>query len=303
MRRSLSIQIVRTAGCAWLALAFPLAFPLAAPARDAELAPGKTSSRLAEAKGRYAEMDHGPFFSGTIDTLFPERESYANKGIVVRLRRDPPAALCFDTELLKVSAAWTGGFLGWPHERDGIEGEPFPVGDLKFGTKPESLGWAKGDDFGDPRRIPYGPLPRHWARYRGLYRHGERVILSYTVGDGAVVETPALENAGGVEVFTRTLEIGNHEHALTMLVCEAGGAARKMGETAVVETAESVTAVGLVAAPRGCALRETSASLVPLMVTVTSWEAVPSNDTAVKLSVNVPPAPSDWIAAWALLAV
>ena len=165
-------------------------------------------------------MDHGPFFSGTIDTLFPARESYTNKGIVIRLRRDPPAALCFDTELLKVSAGWTGGFLGWPAGRDGIEGEPFPTGVLKFGTKPESLGWAKGNDFGDPRRIPYGPLPRNWARYRGLFRHGERVVLSYTVGDGAVLEMPALENAGDVEVFTRTLQIGSHASALTMLVCE-----------------------------------------------------------------------------------
>src|SRR2546429_8797895 len=42
----------------------------------------------------------------------------------------------------------------------------------------------------------------------------------------------------------------------------------------------------------------TGTSLVPLMVTVTSWLAVPSEDTAVKLSVMLWPAPSCWIAVW-----
>ena len=28
----------------------------------------------------------------------------------------------------------------------------------------------------------YGPLPRRWAHFKGLYRHGDRVILAYTVG-------------------------------------------------------------------------------------------------------------------------
>lgn len=246
----------RVVGTVWAWLA--LAFPLAALSQDVEHPP--------EGEGRYAQMDHGPFFSGTIDTLFPTRESYTNKGIVIRLRRDPPAALCFDTELLKVSAGWTGGFLGWPQGRDGIEGEPFPTGVLKFGTKPESLGWAQGDAFDDPRHIPYGPLPRDWARYRGLYRHGERVVLSYTVGDGAVLEMPALENAGEVEVFTRTLDIGSHASALTMLVCEASGTARRIGETVAVETSESVTAVGLVTAPRGCALRVGEGGRVELVI-------------------------------------
>src|SRR5437868_14912252 len=40
----------------------------------------------------------------------------------------------------------------------------------------------------------------------------------------------------------------------------------------------------------------TGVSLVPWMVTVTSWLAVPSEDTAVKLSVMLWPAPSCWIA-------
>ena len=47
----------------------------------------------------------------------------------------------------------------------------------------------------------------------------------------------------------------------------------------------------------------TGMSLVPLMVTVTSWLAVPSEETAVKLSVIDWPAPSCWIAVWVLSAV
>ncbi|MNL61113.1 hypothetical protein D3C87_1849950 [compost metagenome] len=47
----------------------------------------------------------------------------------------------------------------------------------------------------------------------------------------------------------------------------------------------------------------TGTSLVPVMVTVTSWLAVPSDDTAVKLSLIDSPAPSCWIAAWLLSAV
>ena len=47
----------------------------------------------------------------------------------------------------------------------------------------------------------------------------------------------------------------------------------------------------------------TATSLVPWMVTVTTWLALPSLDTAVKLSVIDWPAPSCWIALWLLLAV
>ena len=47
----------------------------------------------------------------------------------------------------------------------------------------------------------------------------------------------------------------------------------------------------------------TGTSLVPLMVTVTTWLAVPSLETAVKLSVIDWPAPSCWIAVWLSLAL
>src|SRR5258706_6361700 len=54
-------------------------------------------------------------------------------------------------------------------------------------------------------------------------------------------------------------------------------------------------------APR-CTPPSTGTSLVPLMVTVISWLAVPSEETAVKLSVSDWPAPSCWIAVCVLSA-
>ena len=68
----------------------------------------------------------------------------------------------------------------------------------------------------------------------------------------------------------------------------------------------SRVAYGVVESPAPGPFRSTTgamSSLVPLMVTVTSWLAVPSQETAVKLSVIDWPAPSCWIAAWLSSAV
>ena len=57
-------------------------------------------------------------------------------------------------------------------------------------------GWANPEtnSFADPRFVavdgrPFGPLPREWAHYKGLYVHGDRMIIRYTVDDADVFET------------------------------------------------------------------------------------------------------------------
>ena len=71
-------------------------------------------------------------------------------------------------------------------------------------ANPSGPGWADPEtgSFDDPRPRgrdgrPYGPLPRRWAHYRGLYHNGDRVILSYTVGTTAVLESPGLDGSRG----------------------------------------------------------------------------------------------------------
>ena len=67
-------------------------------------------------------------------------------------------------------------------------------------------GWAHRGELADPRQRQLGSLPRNWARYRGLYRHGNQVVLSYTVGETGVLETPWAGQADGRLFLTRTLE-------------------------------------------------------------------------------------------------
>ncbi len=161
----------------------------------------------------WQKEDHGPFFSSSL--------SDTNKGISVRLGADGKAGICFDTELLRVGAAWTGGFMRVYPSRDGLGQHPDPDGRVEFGCA-ASPGWAKGDakpDFADPRPDKLGPLPAERGRYKGLYLHGQRVVLSYSVFGTDVLESNDLEMRDGEHAFTRTVEVGPSREPLTMVGC------------------------------------------------------------------------------------
>ena len=138
------------------------------------------------------------------------------------------ATVCFNTELLGYSAAWADGFLEFDPRRYGLIGGPKPKGRTLFanGITP---GWAHDGKLDDPRPRKLGPLPRNRAKYRGLYRHGNRVALSYTVGETAVLESPWAGDTDGRLFLTRTFEFGEVAKPLTSLI------ATKRGETAVLQ--------------------------------------------------------------------
>jgi hypothetical protein len=163
------------------------------------------------------DMDHGPFVSWTIRG---EGGSVTYKGLAIRLGTN--AAVCFDTELLRVSAAWTGGFLGWYPERDGLERNPTIQGRIHF-RNAAAPGWSATDSFADPRSDSHGPLPRSTGRYRGLFTHGEAVVLAYTVGECEVLESPRLAFVGTERFFVRTLNVGKTPAWLTVRLFEIPG--------------------------------------------------------------------------------
>ncbi|PYI83411.1 MAG: heme-binding protein, partial [Verrucomicrobia bacterium] len=179
------------------------------------------------------------------------------------------AAVCFDTDTLRLAAAWTDGWLDVSKTHlDSYKGShPALVqGAIQFDTK-MGPGWAKGDDFNDPRALRNGPLPKNWAKYKGLYRHGDQVGLAYTVGGDEVLESPGYEKERGL--FTRTFHIENFSSPKTLLVCEVEGATPKNSpddKIVFLEQADSSTAVGLVGAPAEAKLAATSSGRIHLDV-------------------------------------
>ena len=181
------------------------------------------------ADGRWNQVDVGPFMSAAINT--PQGRTL--KGIAIKVGDTSQATVCFNTELLGYSAAWTEGFLEFDSRRYGLTGSTKPKGRILFanGITPS---WAHDGKLDDPRPRKLGSLPRNWARYRGLYRHGNRVVLSYTVNETGVLETPWAGNADDQLFLTRTFEFGKSAKPLIGLI------AAKRGATAVLQKTDGL---------------------------------------------------------------
>ena len=177
------------------------------------------------------DMDYGPFLNLSIQ-MPGENPGSTPKGLAVRVGPQQEATVVYDTDLLRCTGGWTGGFVDFK----GVAfsgshgGNPGPVGSVVF-RNAAIPGWSKAGSFADPRAlptgfgagtVPYGPLPEEWAKYRGLYRHGEKVVVSYSVGGAGVLESPGLE--GGV--LTRSFEVQNAGAASALLVTEVSEGAK-----------------------------------------------------------------------------
>ena len=174
----------------------------------------------------------------------------ALKGLNIDLGQN--ASICFDTERLRVAAAWTGGFIKLPTGRDGLQGVPQITGDLAFHT-PMSPGWAGlKNEWKEPNPpvvngedvYSKGPIPREWAKWRGHYTHGDSVILSYTVGASSVLELPSFTNG----IFQRQFEITRSpsKSPMSLLACEVPGATGSVkGNVALLEKDGHITGVAV----------------------------------------------------------
>lgn len=153
------------------------------------------------------EPVRGPVFSGTVRGP-NSNEAIAMRGIVVTVGEKKDAFVCYDMDLMRVSLAWTGGFLEFSNTLAQIAWPPPPQvkGAPVFATK-NVPGWGdKKGGFTDPRVNQQGPLPKDRAHYKGLYVNGRDVVLKYSVGDTEVLECPGFERADGYDIFTRTVQ-------------------------------------------------------------------------------------------------
>jgi len=203
----------------------------------------------------WVQMDYGPSLINTYE-IGDDGSNFAYKGIAMRLDAGPGGIshgrhwMVFDHDTLRVAANWSGeNFIDFNgiqfngrHEVHSRVAGPVHL------TNPVGPGWANPADgrFDDPRLRgrddrPYGPLPRDWAHYRGLYHFGQQTIISYTVGDVAVLESPGL--AGGptpLPIFTRTFNLGPRSTELILQVAHQPAATLQAIESAGVASGSTV---------------------------------------------------------------
>lgn len=201
----------------------------------------------------WSDMDYGNFFINTYELADEEtgiaryhsprptpyadedytKNNFAYKGIAVRLDEGAGGVskgkswMIFDHDVMRVAGGWTGeGFIDWNAIllNDRHETYPRTIGKLHFET-PVGPGWANpaNGTFKDPRfrardGRQFGPLPKKWANYKGLYHTDDNIIISYAVGKSDILERLGAERFGDETVFTRTLNISASNSLLKMKV-------------------------------------------------------------------------------------
>jgi hypothetical protein len=168
-------------------------------------------TNLAFGSGKGYRMNYGPALGYTINcrlfTNTNEPDNLVLKGLAVRVGASNEATVCFDTELLRYAAGWTGGFLDISRTHlDTYKGstEAFMEGKAVFRTPP-LFGWSVGTNMTDPRPLHVGPLPD--CRFKGHYKHRDRVVLRYTVYGAEVHELPAFASTKGQPQFQRKITV------------------------------------------------------------------------------------------------
>ena len=215
-------------------------------------------------------------------------EVLATKGINIKLGKSADATACFDTDTLRYAVGWTGGFLDLSRTHMTLPKGDAPatiVGPIAFTTHngPGAVARASAD-LADPRPRRVGPLPRDAAHYRGMYLHGDRVVLSYTAGDVEVLDAPWAVTIAGRTAFTRTIRIEKSAAPVTLLLADVDAPDARPtpvadGIAAIAAGDGAVTAAALVGAPAAVTLRANAGRLqlevaphdAPAIFTVALW--------------------------------
>ncbi|MCA9190022.1 MAG: cytochrome c, partial [Planctomycetales bacterium] len=179
-------------------------------------------------------MDYGPMLINTYE-IGDDGHNFAYKGIAVRLDHGPGGVargrhwMIFDHDTLRVAAAWSGsGFIDWAGIHfDGQHGRhPRVVGAVAIENR-TGPGWQHPTDetWEDTRIVGrdgrrYGPLPREWGDYQGVYRHDDRAIIAYRIGTTDILESPLLLADQPTPVFARRIELQPHASSLTLRVAD-----------------------------------------------------------------------------------
>jgi hypothetical protein len=195
----------------------------------------------------YKRMDFGPALFWTYQI---EPANIAQKGLAIRLDEGPGgvskgrAWMIYDQDTMRVAAATTGDFVDWKGIAfDGSHGTHTSLTGERHFVNPVGPGWASPEGQWEDIRLVgrdkrrFGPLPREWAHYEGLYLSGSKAVVVTTIHGARVLESPGWVEFGTNAVFTRTLNVAALQKPLLLrvapeavnVVISGSGALRKEG--------------------------------------------------------------------------
>ncbi|MFV2070223.1 MAG: DUF6797 domain-containing protein, partial [Pirellulales bacterium] len=105
--------------------------------------------------------------------------------------------VCYDLSTMTPRASWVGGFLTFDRRRSGIWVLPEIDGTVRYSDN--------GPAWGDAR-----------VHYQGLYSHGDRVVLSYTVNGVRIDESPWAVRKRQKFFLCRSFRIAPSQERLTL---------------------------------------------------------------------------------------
>ena len=216
---------------------------------------------------KWRDMDYGSFLMGTFEIAGKEKRSrplpssrkdkvdtdanIAHKAIGIRLDKGQGGVskgstwLAFEHDTMRIAGAWTGGeFIDWRgiNFDGGHVVRPRTSGEPLFETynvpgwcnpktgkfKDERFIGIPEEKFPDGRR--FGPLSREWMHYKGLYKHGDRNVIAYTVGDANILESHDLTKSSGI---VRILNISKSTTDMIIRLANAPTRANVVGNSNV----------------------------------------------------------------------
>lgn len=191
---------------------------------------------------KWVTMDYGRSLINTYE-IGNDGSNFAYKGIAVRLDAGPGGVsrgrhwMIFDHDTLRMAAAWSGDrFIDWKgiHFNGQHNIHPRVAGQVHAENK-TGPGWADPDGGGfedvrlvgrDDRR--YGPLPRSWGQYQGVWQHNDQTVIDYRVGETSVSEIPLLLAESPTPVFARQIHVGPRRQAMTVQVATLAEGSRHL---------------------------------------------------------------------------
>lgn len=212
----------------------------------------------------WSAMDYGNMLAHCYE-IPGEKLNIAYKGIAVRVDAGPGGItrgrqwMMFDTDTLRWAAAWQVSedkpkevFIDWRDiQFNGEHGiHPRIVGDILYANA-VGPGWANPNaadhPFDDNARTigrdsrRYGPLPKEWGKYNGQFISGSQTVLSYSVADAQILESPRLMSLGQEsEGFARVINVAPHSQSIQLRVADLSESESRVALTEIPKVDSSL---------------------------------------------------------------